>query len=193
MTPANDPHIREPGGLEWVTPAPPPPNVDDDLAPGRPPVADDFGPGHPLRSSAGRADDERYLQLLSVFHFVVGGLMALCAMTPIVHFAFGIGLVTGSFPAAKGSGPPPPPALGWMFVLGAGAIMAFGWAVAISLFLAGYFLRRRRHYVFCLVTAGLACTFQPFGIMLGVFTFIVLLRPSVKQLFGRTPRTPALA
>jgi hypothetical protein len=47
--------------------------------------------------------------------------------------------------------------------------------------------------MFCLVTAGLACLFQPVGLVLGVFTFLVLLRPSVKILFERedalTPRS----
>jgi hypothetical protein len=51
----------------------------------------------------------------------------------------------------------------------------------------------RRGYMFCLVTAGLACLFQPVGMVLGVFTFLVHLRPSVKILFGRgdalTPRS----
>src|SRR5438034_237975 len=52
-------------------------------------------------------------------------------------------------------------------------------------------LRDRRGYLFCLVMAGIACLFQPFGMILGVFTFIVLLRPSVKTLFGRAaPAAP---
>jgi hypothetical protein len=41
-------------------------------------------------------------------------------------------------------------------------------------------------YTFCLVMAGVACMFMPFGTVLGVFTIIVLLRDSVKELFGVT-------
>jgi hypothetical protein len=33
--------------------------------------------------------------------------------------------------------------------------------------------------------AALACTLMPFGTVLGSFTLIVLLRPSVKELFVR--------
>jgi hypothetical protein len=32
--------------------------------------------------------------------------------------------------------------------------------------------------------AGVACMFMPFGTVLGVFTIVVLLRDSVKELFG---------
>jgi hypothetical protein len=31
--------------------------------------------------------------------------------------------------------------------------------------------------------AALSCAFMPFGTVLGVFTIVVLVRPSVKQLF----------
>jgi hypothetical protein len=38
--------------------------------------------------------------------------------------------------------------------------------------------------------AGVMCIFMPFGTVLGVFTLIVLLRPSVKPLFeGRAAST----
>jgi hypothetical protein len=185
MTPADDPHVREPGGPGWATPAPRPPDADDDDPKRAALDDDDFGPGGRLRSRAGREDDERYLRLLSIFHYIVGGLIALCSTLPVFHFAIGIGLVTGGFPAAGSGGPPPPAAMGWMFVIVAGAMIVFGWSVAIGLMIAGQFLSKRRHYVYCLVMAGLACMFQPFGVMLGVFTFIVLLRPGVKELFGR--------
>jgi len=33
--------------------------------------------------------------------------------------------------------------------------------------------------------AGVECMFMPFGTVLGVFTIIVLMRPSVKEIFGR--------
>jgi len=55
---------------------------------------------------------------------------------------------------------------------------------AVCLALAGRFLAQRRRYYYCLVMAGIACMFMPFGTVLGVFTIIVLLRESVKELFG---------
>ena len=53
--------------------------------------------------------------------------------------------------------------------------------------LAGRYLARRERYTFCLVVAGVECMFMPFGTVLGVFTIIVLSRPSVKDLFGALP------
>ena len=66
----------------------------------------------------------------------------------------------------------------------------FGWAFAACVAYAGRCLNERRHYTFCMVMAGIACMFMPFGTILGVFTIIVLVRPSVKALFnGMTPGT----
>jgi hypothetical protein len=35
--------------------------------------------------------------------------------------------------------------------------------------------------------AGLCCLFSPLGTLLGIFTLVVLQRPSVRALFGRAP------
>ena len=50
---------------------------------------------------------------------------------------------------------------------------------------AGRRLAQRRSYMFCMVMAGVACMLTPVGTVLGVFTIIVLNRPSVRRLFGR--------
>ncbi len=94
-------------------------------------------------------------------------------------------MVAGQLGGGKG----PPPAMGWMVVAMGGAAMLGGYALGVGLMAAGWQLRRHKGYVFCLVVAGLACMFQPVGIILGVFTIIVLLRPSVKALFGRSAAT----
>ena len=62
--------------------------------------------------------------------------------------------------------------------------MLAGWSLAVCILLAGRFLSQHKHYMFCLVIAGLLCMITPFGTMLGVFTIIVLVRPSVKLLFS---------
>jgi hypothetical protein len=128
--------------------------------------------------------DAQYLRLLSVFHFVVGGICALCGCFPIIHLSLGIAIVAGAFDDGRN---PPPAFMGWIFVIGAGAFIACAWVFAGCLVLAGYWLAKRRHYWFCFVISCLACAFQPFGTVLGVFTIIVLLRPSVKELFGLVP------
>jgi hypothetical protein len=135
--------------------------------------------------------DLQHLKLLSIFHYVVGGLMALIACFPIIHFVVGLIMIVS--PASMSGGrEPPPPALGWVFVLIGGAIILVGWTGAICLMFAGWFLRRGKHYWFCFATACFSCLFHPFGTVLGVFTIIVLLRPSVKRLFetGGLPSEP---
>ena len=64
------------------------------------------------------------------------------------------------------------------------SFMAYLWTLAVLLFLTGRNIDRRRHHTFCLVVACVECLFLPLGTVLGIFTIAVLLRPSVKGLFG---------
>jgi hypothetical protein len=129
--------------------------------------------------------DEEHLKLLSIFHYVVAALMGTCASIPIIHIVIGAVFVFN--PQAMGpTGAHPPPAfVGWIFMAIGTIAVALGWAVAICVFLAGRFLARRKHYTYCLVMAAIACLFMPFGTALGIFTIIVLLRPSVKPLIDQ--------
>ena len=126
--------------------------------------------------------DEQHLRLLSIFHYVVGGMNALAACIPFIHLALGIALVSGAFPDQPGH-QGPPPFLGWMFISIASVFILGGWTLAVAIFLAGRFLTRRTHYMYCFVVAAIECLLMPFGTILGVFTIIVLVRPSVKALF----------
>ena len=134
--------------------------------------------------------DFQHLKLLSIFHYIVGVGMILIGSLPILHVVIGLMMIFA--PASLGAGPPPPPMMGWLFAVLGGVGVLFGWSLGIGMMLAGRFLRRRTHYIYCLVMAGLSLMFQPFGTVLGVFTFVVLLRPSVKQLFetGELPYDP---
>jgi hypothetical protein len=120
--------------------------------------------------------DEQYLKLLSVFHYVVGGITALGACIPIIHLSIGIAILTGAIEDA-------PVFVGLLLVALAIVAMIFGWTLAVCIIIAGRFLAKRTHYMFCLVTAAISCILFPFGTVLGVFTIIVLLRSSVKALF----------
>ena len=55
---------------------------------------------------------------------------------------------------------------------------------AIHLAVVGVQIRKRRWWTFCYLTGWGECLMFPFGTVLGIFTIIVLSRPSVKQLFG---------
>jgi len=125
--------------------------------------------------------DEEHLRLLSIFHYVVAGLGALLACIPMVHLTLGILMATGNFPDGKS---PPPPFMGWILIGVASALILGGWTLAALIAYAGRCLKRRVKYTYCLVIAAIACALcTPFG------TILVLLRPSVKAMFG-LPLTP---
>jgi len=127
-------------------------------------------------------DDLQHLKLLSIFHYIVAGMVALMGCFPVIHLVVGIGLLSGGFPA-RGNDAFPAVAMGWLFVVVAGSMIVLLWSFAVCLLLAAGYLREHRRYLFCLITAALACMLMPFGTVLGVFTIVVLMRPSVKQLF----------
>jgi len=127
--------------------------------------------------------DQEHLKLLSIFHYVVGAVAALFACFPFIHVALGLMMILN--PAGFG-GPKanePPAFIGWFFVMIGGIIILFGWSLAIAIIMGGRFIAQRKNYTACVVIAAIACMFFPFGTALGVFTLIVLLRPSVKPLF----------
>jgi hypothetical protein len=126
--------------------------------------------------------DEEHLRLLSIFHYVVGGITAVFACFPCIHLAFGVALAAGAFPEQPGH-PGPPLFLGWFFIVIPSVIILLGWTLAVAILLSGRFLARRTHYTYCFVVAAIECIFMPLGTVLGVFTIIVLNRPSVKSLF----------
>lgn len=127
--------------------------------------------------------DLEHLRLLSIFHYIVGGLTAVFSLFPVFHLLFGLAMVLA--PAVFDAEAKMPPALiGWFFILFAGAFIGAGWALAGVIIAAGRGLATRRWYTFCLVVAGVECLIMPLGTVLGVFTLIVLLRDSVKQLFA---------
>jgi hypothetical protein len=134
--------------------------------------------------------DVQHLKLLSVFYYVVGGLIALFSCFALIYMFMGIAFIAA--PPPSGGGPPPPVALGWFFILFSGAAMLLGWAWAAALMIAGWFLGQYRHYTYCLVLGCSALLFQPFGTVLGVFTIVLLIRPTVKRLFetGGSPYDP---
>ena len=133
--------------------------------------------------------DDEHLRLLSIFHYVVAGLVALFGLFPVVHLVIGILAVTGRL-EGQGHGGDPGRWFGWFFIGFALIFILAALTFAVLLACAGRFLARRQHYLFCLVVAALACGFMPFGTLLGVFTLLVLLRDSVKRQFGYPPGAP---
>lgn len=126
--------------------------------------------------------DEQQLDLLKVFYFVFAGLQALGGCIPIVHLSLGLAMISGKLNGRGGDAPPE--AFGWFFVGIAVVLMSVIWTMAALTYTVGRRLAERRSYLFCIVVAAVLCVFMPLGTLLGVFTIVVLQRPTVKARFG---------
>lgn len=146
-------------------------------------------------------ETREHLRLLSIFHYVVGGLAYLFSLFPVIHLTIGLIFMLTPMPVPaptpEGAPPaletaPPPPGgdvfpmrvFGAFFVVIASIIIVCGMTVATCIVMAGRRLAQYRRHTFCLVVAGIECLFMPFGTVLGVFTIIVLQRPEARRLFG---------
>jgi hypothetical protein len=106
-------------------------------------------------------------------------LAGLVALIPSIHLVLGVLMVTGALDVEDDAR-----FVGCFLIAIASVFMAAGFTFAILLVRAGRCLRGHRSYTFCLVMAAISCAFTPFGTVLGVLTLVVLMRPSVKELFG---------
>ncbi|MBI5154262.1 hypothetical protein HZA57_03410 [Candidatus Poribacteria bacterium] len=144
--------------------------------------------GHNLTETP---QDREHLNLLSICYYVAAGLGALCSCFPCFHVFMGFTMLSGGMiPSQSGQFGAPPQAqamssaMAIMFIAMGAALILLGWAFSAAVFYAGASLRRRRYHTFCFVMACLCCFQVPVGTALGVFTIIVLMRPTVKAAFG---------
>ena len=131
-----------------------------------------------------RTIDADHLNLLSIFHFVGAGLALLGMMFLLLHFTLFHTFMEN--PAMwRNQGPPPPPAQ--FFAIFKVFYLVFGMWLAASFvlnLLSGFFLRGRSHRAFSLVVGAVNCLHVPLGTVLGVFTIVVLMRESVRGIYG---------
>ena len=127
-------------------------------------------------------EEIKHLELLSIFHYVVGGVLALFSCIPFIHVFMGLAIVSGAFfESTEGSAPPP--MFGWIFVIMGSIFILMGWSISICIIIAGEKLKARKSRLYCMVIAGIECMFTPFGTVLGVFTLIELNKEPTKALF----------
>ena len=126
--------------------------------------------------------DLEHLRLLSIFHYVAAGMAALVACIPFLHLFMGLALATGALGDTDADARP----IGFVIMMIAFMFILLGWTLAALMAFAGRSLAQRKRYTFCLVMGGVECLFMPVGTVLGVFTIIVLVRDSVKELFKST-------
>jgi hypothetical protein len=129
--------------------------------------------------------DLNHLKLLGILHTVWGILAILCGLLFGIMF-----IVLGANPSVEISGNMSPEAAHGFFMLVGAVAVGLSSIYGILMLVAGGKLRKQRGYGFCFFVAILDLFGFP-GIILGIFTLIVLLRPTVKQLFkGGAPLPP---
>lgn len=131
--------------------------------------------------------DEEHLRLLRIGYFVAGGTTAFVALFGLVYVAMGFFFVLGLSSAPVRPHEPPPAFIGWLFGLIGITFTVVGGILATLKLLTARALGQRNGRTLCLVTAAFTCLSVPYGTALGIFTFVVLGRPSVRALFGVEP------
>ena len=137
----------------------------------------------PPLSAASHKRDGDHLTILAIFHFIGAGFALLGILFLVGHyFMLHTFLLDPKMWANQKGGPPPPEFFAifkWFYVV-------FGvWFVASGILnvISGLCLRARKHRTFSMVVAGMNCLHLPMGAVLGVFTIVVLVRDSVRELY----------
>ena len=120
------------------------------------------------------------LSTLSILHYVYGAFICVGGFVALALIFLG-GLLSSDFIAENSQGEAPPEWLG-------GFIQAFGAVLFVILeawgiltILSGRWIAQRKNKTGSMVMAGFNCLNIPFGIALGIFTFVTLSDEEVKQ------------
>lgn len=137
----------------------------------------------PSRSSQ---RDLEHLRVLSILHYVFGGLSLLGICGSVIYLVFGtIILSVGpeNMPDVQDDEAAAMQVMGVVMVVLGGCITVLLLVWGVATLIAGYSLNAHKNLTLCYVVAVINCLSIPLGTLLSIFTFIVLSRPSVRQLF----------
>jgi len=100
------------------------------------------------------------------------------------HYSMFNGMMTDPKLWQQQQGGPSPPldmfaAIKWVYFAFALGIAGTGGLNLVS----ALFIRAKTHRLFSLVVAGINCFYMPLGTALGIFTIVVLVRDSVRDLY----------
>jgi hypothetical protein len=134
--------------------------------------------------------DTDHLRLLEIGFYISG---VLTAFRFLWFLAMGVFFSVAGFAALQAAqhqhnaqAAPPPAAFFLIFAVIFGTIIFLTLIFAGLEIYAGICLKNRRHPVLIQIIAGFYCLSIPWGTALGVSTFMVLNRPSVKPLFSQS-------
>jgi hypothetical protein len=120
--------------------------------------------------------DAEHLRLLSIFYFILAGLQLIGVVFGLIYSVVGGVVMTVGAVAASEEG--------IAAVIVGAVFLLLGLLYAYLLYLTGRSLRDARRRTFCFVMAILLCVLGGvIGIILGIFTIVVLSRESAQELF----------
>lgn len=133
--------------------------------------------------------DEQNLNLLSIFHYVMGAITILGSFFFVIYIVMGIFVVKGSFNDTNA----PPDMFGWLFIVIGTTLFILGLTLGILMIVAAGKLKRHESRTFCVVIAAIESLLMPLGTILAVFTLIVLMRESVIALFAENDQAQQIS
>lgn len=134
-----------------------------------------------------RIEDESHLKLLATMTLVYSGLTALASVFTFLYIFLGaLGVIDSDELEVSLA------VAGFIVVLGF-VLACVLLAKAIVLLFSGLGLLKRKWQGVTYFGAALMCLNVPLGMVLAVFTFLVLGRPSVQALYKKAPRAPVPA
>jgi hypothetical protein len=137
----------------------------------------------PLSYSSASDNEQSNLNTLSIFYFILAGLNALSSLFALLYLGFGVVMALAGLGSGKKEGAAAGMGIGAFFGCIGFVLLAVIGTLGVLNYMTGKSLRQRKRLTLCYVMAGIACLWVPFGTILGVFTFVVLSKPGVKQSF----------
>jgi hypothetical protein len=131
-------------------------------------------------------ENASYLNLLSLFHFIVAGIAGLFSCLPLLNLLIGIPILKDvPYALSQGEYFSQYTLAPLMFIILPTGMAVIGWMFAVAVALNGYYNKNRKWLKYCLVMGGIETIFTPFGTALGVFTIILLTKPNINNLFDQ--------
>ncbi len=144
-----------------------------------------YGQGYPPPQFQQRPqDDEGHLNILAICTFCYAGLIGLFGLFFSIYLILGI-VMAGSAVSTGGSSAGAEATVGGIFIVIGALAMLFMWGKAALLIWSGLSLRKRTRPTLSFVVGCISCMNIPLGTTLGIFTIMVLNRPSVKALYAQ--------
>jgi hypothetical protein len=125
-----------------------------------------------------RIKDNEHLSILSLIYYITGAITMVKSLVFIIHVVIGIVMI-----AVVGGKEPDARVVGYILIIIGIVALLIVMTIGLLKLLAGYLLKKRRMKVLCIIIAVITCLGIPYGTVQGIFTIIVLVRPSVDELF----------